>query len=58
MNKELKEFMKNNCRECNEPCEKGIVETKDFIRCIDKNIIIKKKGAIYDQQGRSSKFSN
>lgn len=48
MNKELKKFMRNNYRKCNESCEKGIVETKDFIKCIDKNIIINKKGAFYD----------
>lgn len=46
MNNELKEFMKNNCKKCNESCEKGIVETKDFIRCIDRNIIIKKERSI------------
>lgn len=48
MNKELKEFIKNNCKKCNEPCEKGIVETKYFIKCIDKNIIMNKKGEFYD----------
>lgn len=42
MNKELKKFMRNNCRKCDEPCEKGIVETKDFIKCIDKNIAKRK----------------
>lgn len=44
MNKELKKFIEKNCKKCNELCKKGIIETKDFIKCIDKNIIMNKKG--------------
>lgn len=34
---DIKEFEKKYCnKECE--CEKGLIETKDFIRCIDKMI--------------------
>lgn len=38
MKKELKKFIDDNCHGCEYPCEKGIVETSEFIRCIDKNV--------------------
>ena len=43
MNTDLKMFMKINCKKCKEICDKGIVETKDYIRCIDRNIVLPKK---------------
>lgn len=41
--KKLREFIEENCIECKEKCNKGIVEMPDFIRCVDK-MITKKKG--------------
>lgn len=41
--KEMKEFIHKNCINCNEKCDKGIIETSNFIRCIDKNITQNKK---------------
>ena len=38
MEKELRKFIDDNCHGCEYPCEKGIVETSEFIRCIDKNV--------------------
>lgn len=42
MEKELRKFIDDNCHGCKYPCEKGIVETSEFIRCIDKNITTEK----------------
>lgn len=42
MEKEVKKFIDDNCHGCEYPCEKGIVETPEFIRCIDKNVTIEK----------------
>lgn len=42
MEKELKKFIDDNCHGCEYPCEKGIVETSEFIRCIDKNVTTEK----------------
>lgn len=50
MEKEVKKFIDDNCHGCEYPCEKGIVETPEFIRCIDKNVTIEKKKKI-DKQG-------
>lgn len=41
--KELKEFIEKKCNCCEEECNYGIVETAQFIRCVDKNITISKK---------------
>ena len=50
MEKEVKKFIDDNCHNCEYPCEKGIVETPEFIRCIDKNVTIEKKKKT-DKQG-------
>lgn len=50
MEKEVRKFIDDNCYGCEYPCEKGIVETPEFIRCIDKNVTIEKKKKI-DKQG-------
>lgn len=50
MEKEVRKFIDDNCHGCEYPCEKGIVETPEFIRCIDKNVTIEKKKKI-DKQG-------
>lgn len=42
-NLEMKEFIHKNCANCKEKCDKGIVQTKRFIRCIDKNITQNRK---------------
>lgn len=42
MEKGVKKFIDDNCHGCEYPCEKGIVETSEFIRCIDKNVTIEK----------------
>lgn len=42
-NLERKEFIQKNCINCNEKCDKGMIETSNFIRCIDKNITQNKK---------------
>lgn len=42
MEKELRKFIDDNCHGCECPCEKGIVETSEFIRCIDKNVTTEK----------------
>lgn len=41
--KELKEFIKENCIDCEEKCEEGIIEMSSFIRCLDKMITKNKK---------------
>lgn len=33
MNRE--EFIKENCKDCKESCEKGIIENADFLYCAD-----------------------
>lgn len=43
MNTDLKMFMKINCKGCKESCEKGIIQTNDYIKCIDRNIVLPKK---------------
>ena len=43
MNADLKMFMKINCKGCKESCEKGIIQTNDYIKCIDRNIVLPKK---------------
>lgn len=42
MNRNLKDFLKEYCKNCKERCDKGIVEKADFIRCVDRNIFVKK----------------
>lgn len=42
MEKEVKKFIDDNCHGCEYPCEKGIVETPEFVRCVDKNVTIEK----------------
>lgn len=39
---DLKEFFKKYCKNCKEICDKGIVEKKEFIRCVDRDIFVKK----------------
>ena len=46
MEKEVEKFIDDNRHGCDYPCEKGIVETSEFIRCIDKDITIEKKKKI------------
>lgn len=36
--KEMVEFIKKHCPGCKEKCEHGIVETNEFVRCVDINI--------------------
>lgn len=50
MEKEVRKFIDDNCHGCEYLCEKGIVETPEFIRCIDKNVTIEKKKKT-DKQG-------
>lgn len=38
----IEEFFKKFCKECKENCDKGLVERKDFIRCIDRDIFVEK----------------
>ena len=38
----INEFIEEFCKNCKEICDKGIVEKKDFIRCVDKDIFISK----------------
>ena len=52
MNTDLKMFMKINCNKCKEICDKGIVETKDYIKCIDRDIILDKKYTINYEETR------
>lgn len=40
---ELKDFFKEYCKNCKEKCERGLIEKKDFIRCIDRDIFVKKE---------------
>jgi hypothetical protein len=41
MNK--KEFIEKHCKICKEKCEKGLMENRTFIRCVDKYITEKKE---------------
>lgn len=50
MEEELKKLIDDNCHGCEYPCEKGIVETPEFVRCVDKNVTIEKKKKT-DKQG-------
>lgn len=34
----LKEFCEKWCKKCFEKCEKGIIRTPKYIRCVDRNI--------------------
>lgn len=36
------EFIEKFCKNCKENCDKGIIERKKFIRCINKDIFISK----------------
>lgn len=38
----LKDFFKEYCKNCKEICDKGIVEKEEFIRCVDRDIFVKK----------------
>lgn len=42
MNNNIKKFVEEYCKECKEPCEKGIVETIDQVKCIDRDISLNK----------------
>lgn len=50
MEEELKKLIDDYCHGCEYPCEKGIVETPEFVRCVDKNVTIEKKKKT-DKQG-------
>ena len=43
----MEEFIKKYCKNCKENCNKGIIETSEFIRCIDRNITMKKYSKKY-----------
>lgn len=36
------EFIEKFCKDCKNKCDKGIVEKYDFIKCVDKDIFVKK----------------
>lgn len=38
----IKEFIEKYCKNCKEICDKGMIEKKEFIRCIDRNIYVEK----------------
>lgn len=38
----LKDFFKKYCKNCKEICDKGIVEKEEFIRCVDRDIFVRK----------------
>lgn len=38
----LKDFFEEYCKNCKENCDKGLIERKDFIRCIDRDIFVTK----------------
>lgn len=39
---DLKEFFEKYCKNCKEICDKGLIERKDFFRCVDRDIFVKK----------------
>lgn len=45
MDNNFQKFIKENCRNCKEPCEKGITANNDFLYCsdIDKRLEINKE---------------
>ncbi len=43
ISKEKDQLIKENCENCKEKCDYGIVETDELVRCVDKNITISKK---------------
>ena len=40
---DINDFMKKFCGNCKNNCDRGMIERKDFIRCIDRNIYVNKK---------------
>ena len=38
----INEFIEKFCKDCKKSCDKGIIEKENFIRCVDKDIFIKK----------------
>lgn len=38
----INEFIEKFCKNCKNNCNKGIIDRKDFIRCIDRDIYVKK----------------
>ena len=38
-----KDFVEKHCKNCKEICDRGMIERKDFIRCIDRDIYIDKR---------------
>lgn len=36
------EFIEKFCKKCKNNCDRGMVETSTFIRCIDRDIFINK----------------
>lgn len=45
MDNNFQKFIKENCKKCKEPCEKGITVNSDFLYCadIDKRLEINKE---------------
>ena len=41
-NEFIEKFIRKFCKDCKSPCDKGIIERENFIRCVDKDIFIKK----------------
>lgn len=39
---DINEFIEKFCKKCNNNCDRGMIERKDFIRCIDRNIYVEK----------------
>ena len=39
---DINDFIEENCKNCKDYCDKGIVEKEDFIRCVDKDIYVRK----------------
>lgn len=39
---DIKDFFKEYCKDCKEKCDRGLIEKQDFIRCIDRDILVKK----------------